>query len=152
MALIQISATCEDEALEAFAKKEKACLVKHGRNYVWTQEMRTNSADLVITLVAIGLLEQRESRSPAVLGQRDTEGAGQGSDRLLAFERGTFSLINELNGLGEGGIPDLREQLSSDNKECSEKIKRLLHQHYRAFISASKVTVFLVCASDITSP
>ena len=80
---------------------------------------------------------------PAFVGQGDWESTGQGSDRLLAFERGTFSLIEELNGLGEGGIPDLREQLSSDNKECSEKIKRLLHQHYRAFISASKVKSLL---------
>ena len=75
----------------------------------------------------------------SVAGQRTIESADPGTTRLLAFERGTFSLIDELNGLGEGGIPDLREQLASDNKECSEKIKRLLHQHYRAFISASKV-------------
>lgn len=76
----------------------------------------------------------------AAAGQRTMESADPSTTRLLAFERGTFSLIDELNGLGEGGIPDLREQLASDNKECSEKIKRLLHQHYRAFISASKVS------------
>ena len=81
-------------------------------------------------------------------GQRASEVAGQGSDRLSAFERGTFSLIDELNGMGEGAIPDLREQLAADNKECSEKIKRLLHQHYRAFISASKVTDLLKPALD----
>jgi len=65
--------------------------------------------------------------------------AAAGNERLAAFERGTFDLGEELKGLGEKGINDLREQLSEANKECSEKIKRLLHQHYQAFISASKV-------------
>lgn len=71
--------------------------------------------------------------------RRSIDVSEHGSDRLIAFERGNFSLLDELKSLGEGGIQDLQEQLSSDNKECSEKIKRLLHQHYRAFISASKV-------------
>lgn len=72
-------------------------------------------------------------------GQRTAEAVNHASDRLVAFERGTYNLNEELSRLSESGINDLREQLSADNKECSEKIKTLLHQHYRAFISASKV-------------
>ncbi len=71
-----------------------------------------------------------------------------GNERLAAFEGGTFDLGEELKGLGEKGINELREQLSDANKECSEKIKRLLHQHYQAFISASKAGPWAPTASQ----
>ena len=61
------------------------------------------------------------------------------SEQLSAFEHGSFSLEDEISGLDERGIHDLREQLAFTKRECTEKIKRLLHQHYPAFISASKV-------------
>lgn len=62
------------------------------------------------------------------------------SEQLTAFERGSFSLDREIRGLDERGINNLREQLAISKRECTEKIKRLLHQHYPAFISASKVS------------
>lgn len=83
--------------------------------------------------------------NPVLLAGSTAAGrTGQTNNRLLAFERGTFNLIEELEDLGQGGVQKLREQLASDDKECSEKIKRLLHQHYQAFISASKVCLSFV--------
>lgn len=45
----------------------------------------------------------------------------------------------EISGLDQRGMVELREQLLITKRECNEKIKHLLHQHYPALISASKV-------------
>lgn len=60
--------------------------------------------------------------------------------RTLAFETGTYSLAEDMEGLDKDGIMRLRVQLAAAARESGEKIEHLLHQYYPAFISASKVS------------
>ena len=59
----------------------------------------------------------------------------------MAFENDTYSLEDDLKALDKDGIMKVRMQLSTANRESGEKIEQLLHQHYQAFISASKVSL-----------
>ena len=61
------------------------------------------------------------------------------ANRAMAFEHGTYKLEDDLRGLDKEGIMRVRVQLSTAARESGEKIEQLLHQHYQAFISASKV-------------
>ena len=84
--------------------------------------------------------EWPQNVSALVAAGRANDGAEDLTGQLAAFEHGTFQLEQELQGLDERGIDELRGKLAAAKQECSEKIKKLLHQHYPAFISASKVS------------
>lgn len=69
--------------------------------------------------------------------------------RATAFEENTYNLWNDVRYLDKEGIIRLRLQLSAAARESGAKIEHLLHQHYPAFISASKVschTFHLLCS------
>ena len=70
------------------------------------------------------------------------------ANRAMAFEHGTYKLEDDLRGLDKEGIMRVRVQLSTAARESGEKIEQLLHQHYQAFISASKVCDFISSISS----
>lgn len=58
---------------------------------------------------------------------------------LATIERGSFDLSDRLSSGDVDSLRALREELQAAKRQCSEKIKRLLHADYPAFIAASKV-------------
>jgi len=83
--------------------------------------------------VSVGLRPAATALSRTVRARAGTRLGG-----LAAFEAGTVDLDNDLNGLTEKGIDNLRAELAALDGECADELRKAVHANYTHFISASQ--------------
>ena len=58
---------------------------------------------------------------------------------LATFESGNFDMEQQVGNLTEKGIEEFRANLAAVDAECTEELRKTVHQNYTHFIVAAQV-------------